>query len=222
MNDLENQEQEFNDLLKIAGHTLHTPLAAIQQAAKIMIFESEGSPNAHFLNDLYEIRDSADQLSDFLDRVWHILQVDERFLHRTAVDPRSIVENVLVRANTLSNTHIISQMPLDLPPVVANADALEEAVFILITRIIRTISELDIYLSATTNEQAVIVSIATSQQATFNARLGFRDFLHERENLSLPLFYVWRLIHSQSGTFWLTGEANSPNVNFQVVLPTNE
>jgi light-regulated signal transduction histidine kinase (bacteriophytochrome) len=220
MNDLENQEQEFNDLLKIAGHALHTPLAAIQQAAKIIIFESEASPNARFLNDLYEIREAADQLSDLLDKVWQAFQADLHYTERTAVNLHQVIQKALARVGALSSIHVISQIPDDLPPVLVNTDAIEEVVFILITRIIRTLSEADIYISVSTESGAIVISMQNSRQAQSNEILNLKDFLRERDNLSLELLGIWQVLRSQGGRLWISGEANSPKINIRFPLST--
>src|SRR5207245_1810083 len=132
MTDLDSQEQDSNALLKSAGHALHTPLAAIQQAASSIIFENKDNSDARFLSEMYAIREAADQLSDLLDKLWQLFRTDADYAKRTAVNIQTVMQRALQRALELHGIRVISDIPHNLPPVNANGEAVEEAIFVLV------------------------------------------------------------------------------------------
>ncbi len=220
MTNLGSHRQDVNELLKIAGHALYTPLAAIRQAARIIIFENNDRADADFLSDMYAIRDAADQLSDLLDKVWQLLRTDADFAQRTAVNLKAVIERALQRALELHGVRVVSDIPDKLPPINANGEAIEEAIFVLVTRIIRAISEADICLSVSNENDAVAISIRNCQRADFNEKLSLKELLREKEAVSLELLFILLLIQNQGGNIRIVAEANSPNIDIYLSLST--
>ncbi len=208
MNDAEIHHQDIKDLLSIARHALQTPLGAIRQIAGLIFYEMEGEAKARFKSDFKTLEDAIGQLNSMLNTLWQMLEVDSRYSKRESVDLRVVIQRAQTRALTVNIGNVATDIPDDLPLITVNAEALEEAICIVLTRVIPFRDGTMPSLSVEHSKNALLIAIRNTLDGDLTAPISIREFLRQRENLSLDLLLVQRLVQGHNGTVSIMGKAD--------------
>ncbi len=219
MNNAEMQDQDITDLLRIARHAVQAQLAIISEKSGLILFEKTDETSKTFLNDVTDIHNSAQILSGLLDTLWQMIEANTRYSRRESVDLRIVIERARARALASNSREVVTDIPDSLPAVIVNAEALEEAIRILLTRITPHIDGSITYLSVSTSESSAVINVETHPDAHRARNQSVGEFLRPRENLSVDLLCAWSLIRQQNGHIQLMGDSSAPNLCFRLSFP---
>jgi K+-sensing histidine kinase KdpD len=219
MNDAEIHHQDMKDLLSIARHALQTPLGAIRQTAGLIFYEMDGESKARFNSDFKTLEDAIGQLNGMLGTLWQVLEVDSRYSKRESVDLQVVIQRAQARAFSENTGRVVTDIPDNLPLVIVNAKAIEEAICILFSRVLLPLGRSEINLTVRITNRVVVLYIQNNRETSLDEDRSVKDFLQSRENFSFDLLLVWHLIRSQDGDVQVLSKADYSNVGFRLLLP---
>lgn len=211
--------QESPDLTRIVGHELRAPLAGILETADLILYGIEGDISQTIREDVQEIRDSAEQTLEVIDKILELLRVENVRAEDAMFNLSVVVDQV---RDGLQPLVLKLKLPDPLPLVRANPDGVRQLLCLLIHNIVRSGSHRRVTLSAHVEGNFVIVSIQEGQRVRSHKRLSIEELLSlkRREGLSsLDLLLCKRLIECQGGTIWITCGKDMQNLTWDVSLP---
>ena len=212
-----------SEFVSIVSHQLRTPASAVKWYLETLIDNRRGNPvNEWQVDKLHQAYQSNERMISLINDLLNVSRLDSgKFeLHAKSVDLTKMVEEVkneLVHFASAHNVEIISQLPVDLPPVSADADKVREVVLNLLTNAIKYNRPGHHEVMVTTTMKNHMVEVAVQDQGIGIPKKGqehmFEKFYRadnavesQTEGSGLGLYIAREIIRLHGGDIWLTSE----------------
>jgi light-regulated signal transduction histidine kinase (bacteriophytochrome) len=217
--------RQVNAFMKRVGHELRDPLGNIISRAELILSGIEGKVNRTIREDVELIRTLATQALAVVDKVLELVYPEAEYAERFVFDIGPLVQGVCKdtwSAVVTSDHALVCDMPAALPPIQANRDAIRRIVNILIVSMMQVARYKMITVSARQDANRVAVHVHQGQEDDPAPLVDLGAFVQSRAGsmLSVDFLIARRLVESNGGEFWITGEVDSPgSVSFHFSLP---
>ncbi|MCS7254466.1 MAG: ATP-binding protein [Armatimonadota bacterium] len=227
-------EQLKTHFVAAVSHELRTPLTSIKGFVATLLDDTEGYFDHQTRYEFYQIIDQeCDRLRRLIDDLLNLSRIERGLALQPnwqVVDVASVVKRVLVAQQVYTDKHeLVTDIPEELPPIVADEDKLDEILTNLVNNaikyspnggkvIVRVIRE-DNTLLFSVKDQGI--GIPRDKLATIFekfARIDTRD-TRAAGGTGLGLYLVKHLVEAHDGMIWAESEGVGKGSTFYFRLP---